>query len=195
MGVDRPRPQVAAAGVRQAERPLAVDQRSEEHDDAARAPRRGHIDPVEVQRGRAPEFELGLVVRPGRLHTDALQHLEDAVDLLNLGDAAQDRPSAVQQGRAQEGDGGVLRGAHVDLAVEGALTVDPQVRGTTGAGRDELGIQCRRDAVDHVQTQVLAPDLDAMDRALTGAERLRELLLGQAALLTRVPDDAADAGR
>ena len=76
---------------------------------------------------RPDQLEIVAVVGPGGLHADAGQHLEDPVDLLDLGDAAEDRTAAVQQAGAEQGDGGVLGGADRDAAVELGAALDPQV--------------------------------------------------------------------
>jgi hypothetical protein len=64
--------------------------------------------------------------------------------------------------------------------------------GRAGTQRDDLGVQCRADAREHVEGEVLVPLLDPVDRALAGAQPLGELLLGQPAVLARVADDAPD---
>ena len=69
---------------------------------------------------------------------------------------------------------------------------DPQV-GRAGAEGDDLGVQCGADPLDHLQGEVLMTLLDPVDRALGGAQEVRQLLLGEPPMLAGVADDVADA--
>ena len=64
--------------------------------------------------------------------------------------------------------------------------------GSADAHRDQWRVERLRDPVDHLQTEVLVAGLDPMHSALTGPEDVRELGLGQATMLARVTDEAAD---
>ncbi len=57
---------------------------------------------------------------------------------------------------------------------------------TGRADRDEGGVERGRDAVDHLETEVLVAGLDPVHGALTGAEHARELGLREAAVLARI---------
>ena len=80
----------------------------------------------------------------------------------------------------------------VDAARQRGRAGDPQV-GRAGAEGDDLGVERRADAGEHLQGEVLVALLDAVDRALAGGQQLGELLLGQPAVLARVADQVADA--
>ena len=62
-----------------------------------------------------------------------------------------------------------------------------------GAEGDDLGVEGGADPLDHLQGEVLVALLDAVDRALRGAEQVGELLLGEAPMLAGVADEVADA--
>ncbi len=160
--------EVAAAGVGQLEGVLAVHQRAEEHDDRAGTAGGLLVDAVEVELGRRDDLEVVVGVEPAGLHADAVEHLEEPVDLLDAGDPAQRGAAAVEQGRAQQRDAGVLRRLHVDRARQRGRPGDAQV-GRPGAERDDLGVERLADAGEHLQGEVLVAALDAVDGALAGA--------------------------
>ena len=123
---------------------------------------------------------------------EAVEHLEQAVDLLDARDLAQRRAPAVEQGGAEQGDAGVLRRLDVDRARQRGRALDPQV-GRAGAEGDDLGVEGLADAGQHLEGEVLVALLDPVDRALARAEQVGELGLGQSAVLARVADEVADA--
>ena len=110
--------EVAAAGVGQLEDVLAVQQRAEEHDDRAGTPRGLLVDRAEVELLGRHDLEVVVVVEPPGLDAEAVEHLEQPVDLLDAGDLAQRGAAAVEQRGAQQRDAGVLRGLDVDRARE-----------------------------------------------------------------------------
>ncbi|GDY62054.1 hypothetical protein SAV14893_014470 [Streptomyces avermitilis] len=67
------------------------------------------------------------------------------------------------------------------------------MHGTRVAQRDDLTVQGFTDSSDHLKADVLIAALDAIDGALTGAERLGELRLSPAPMLPGVTDELADA--
>jgi hypothetical protein len=85
-----------------------VQQRAEEHDHRSSPPSRLDIHRVQLELVRPNQLQVIAVVEPTRLYADAGQHLEDPVDLLDSGDATEDRPTPVQQAGAQQPDSGVL---------------------------------------------------------------------------------------
>ena len=126
-----------------------------------------------------------------------MQHLEDAVDLLDAGEVAQRRRALVEQRGAQQRDGGILARLDVDGAGEAAAALDLQVDGATGGGtgqRDELGVERFADPREAVEGEVLPPGLDARDGALARLELGGEVGLRQASAVTRLLDRRADAG-
>ena len=183
--------EVAAAGVRQLELLGAVQQRAQEHDHRAGTTGGGLVDRVETQHLGRDDLEVVVLVEPAGLHAQGVEHLEQAVDLLDARDLAQRRAPLVQQGGAQQRDPGVLRGLDVDLARQGGGAGDTQVR-RTGAEGDDLGLQSAADPRDHLQREVLLALLDAVDGALRRGQALRELRLGQPTVLAGVADQVAD---
>ncbi len=127
--LDGPGAEVAASGVRQLEVARAVHQRAEEHDDRAGTTGRGLVDPAEVEVRRRGDLEVVLGVQPAELHAQALQHLEQPVDLLDAGDPAQRRTATVEQGGAEQGDPGVLGGLDLDGAAQRRRSGHPEVGG------------------------------------------------------------------
>jgi len=101
----------------------------------------------------------------------------------------------VEQRGAQQGDGGVLAGLDVDRSGQLGPADDAQVLGAGVAHGDELGVQTRADASQHLETEVLLALLDACHGALTGAQRLRKVALRQALMTSRIPNQGADPGR
>jgi len=142
--------EVAAAGVGQLERLAAVQQRPEEHDHRAGAPRGLLVDVVEVELRGRDDLEVVVGVEPPGLHAQAGQHLEQAVDLLDPGDLAQRRASAVEQGRAEQRDPRVLGGLDRDRPGQLGGPGDPQVRGAGPEG-DNLGVERGTDPGQHLQ--------------------------------------------
>ena len=71
---------------------------------------------LEVELGRRDDLEVVAVGQPAGAHADRGEHLEDPVDLLDAGEVAQRRAAAVEQGGAEQGDGGVLGRLDVDRA-------------------------------------------------------------------------------
>ena len=183
--------EVAATGVGELELVDAVQQRAEEHDDRAGAAGGALVDLREVELGGRDDLEVVLVAHPAGRDAEGVEHLEQPVDLLDARDLAQRRTPLVEQRGAQQRDAGVLRGLHVDGARQRGGAVDAQVR-RTGAEGDDLGVEGRADAREHLEGEVLVTLLDAVDRALAGAEQLRELVLGEAAVLARVADQVPD---
>ena len=121
-----------------------------------------------------------------------VEHLEQAVDLLDPGDLAQRGPAAVEQRGAEQRDAGVLGGLDLDRAGQRGRPGDAQVRGA-GAERHDLGVEGRADAGEHLEREVLVTLLDPVDRALAGGQQLGELVLGEPAVLAGVTDEIADA--
>ena len=130
---------------------------------------------------------------PGGRDADRAQHVEDALHLDDAGHVAQRRPAAVEQGGAQQGDGGVLRRLDDDAAAQRAAALDAQVGGAGRAEVDQLALQRRGQPAEQLEGEVLAALLDAGDGALAGAQPLGELLLGEAAVPAGVADEGADA--
>ena len=164
--------EVAAAGVGQLEDVGAVQQRAEEHDDRAGTPRGVLVDVREVELLGRDDLEVVVVADPAGLDAEAVEHLEQPVDLLDPGDLAQRRPAAVEQRGAQQRDPGVLGGLDVDAARQRGRAGDPQV-GRAGAEGDDLGVEGRADPGEHLQREVLVALLDPVDRALAGATAAR----------------------
>ena len=75
--------------------------------------------------------------------------------------------------------------------------VGPVTRRCVGPGAegDDLGVERGADAGHHVEGEVLVALLDAVDRALAGAEHLGQLGLGPAAVPAGVADQVADTGQ
>jgi hypothetical protein len=186
--------EVAAAGVRQLEVAHPVHQRAEEHDDRAGTAGRLRVDPAQVKVRRRDDLEVVLGVEPAGPHADALQDLEQPVDLLDARDPAQRRTPPVQEGGAQQRHAGVLRGLDLDGAAERGGSGDAQVRGSL-ADADQRSLQRLADAREHVEGEVLVPALDAVHRALAGAEHLGQLLLRPSTMLAGVADQVADSSQ
>ncbi len=184
--------EVATTGVGQVELVVAVQQRTEEHDHRARAAGGRLVDRGEVELGGRDDLEVVVVADPAGRDTEGVEHLEQPVDLLDPGDLAQRRTSLVEQRGAQQRDTRVLRGLHVDGARQRGGAVDAQVR-RPGAEGDDLGVEGSADAREHLEGEVLVALLDAVDRALAGAEELGQLVLGEPAVLAGVADEVADA--
>ncbi len=183
--------EVAAAGVRQLEVGAAVEQRAEEHDDRAGTPRGLLVDVGEVELGRGDDLEVVVVVEPPGLDAEAVEDLQQPVDLLDPGDLAQRGAAAIEQRGAQQRDAGVLGGLHLDRPGQRRGAGDAQV-GRAGTERDDLGVEGRADPRQHLQGEVLVSLLDPVDGRLTGGQPLGQLLLGQPAVLAGVADEVAD---
>ena len=190
--LDRALAEVAAAGVGEVELVVAVQQRAEEHDHRARASCCRLVDRGEVEVGGRDDLQVVVVADPAGGDAEGVEHLEQAVDLLDARDLAQRRTALVEQGGAQQRDAGVLGGLDVDRAGQRRRAVDAQVR-RAGAEGDDLGVECRADAREHLEGEVLVALLDAVDGALAGAEQLCQLVLGEPAVLAGVADEVADA--
>ena len=191
--LDGPGAEVAAARVRQLEVVHPVQQRAEEHDDAAGAAGRLGVHGVEVELGGRHDLQVVAVVDPPGADADAAQHLEDAVDLLDAGHPAQRRAARVEERGAQQRHAGVLARLDVDAAGQPAAADHPQMHRARVAERDDFTVERFADTGDHLKADVLVPALDAVDRALAGAERLGELRLCPATVLPGVTDELADA--
>ena len=191
--LDGPGAEVAAAGVRQVEDFLTVQQRAEEHDDGAGTTGGRLVDVGQVELGRRDDLEVVLGVQPLGLDAERVQHLEQPVDLLDPGDPAQRRATAVEQRGAEQRDAGVLRRLDVDRAGQGGGAVDAKVDGSGLAERHDLRVEGLTDPRQHLQGEVLVALLDPVDRTLAGRQHVCELLLGPAAVLSRVTDQVADA--
>jgi hypothetical protein len=191
-GCDRPGPEVAAAGVGELEGGAVVDERAEQHEDAAGAARGLLVHLVEGEGHGWLEHEVAAVLGPLGAHADAAQHLEDPVDLGDPGDPAQGGPSAVEQRGAEQRDGGVLRRTDVDGTAELTAPVHPQVHDVIAAEREELGVEGLGDPPDGVEREVLAPLLDPVDSALAGPDLLGQVRLGPTVELAGVADEGTD---
>ena len=189
---DGARAEVAAPGVGELELGQEVQQGAEEHDHRAGAARGLDVHARQVEHVGADELQLGLVVRPGHLDPDGLQHLEDPVDLLDLGHALQHRAAAVEQRGAQQGDGGVLGGAHVDGAGQLGGTLDPQVH-RAHRRRERRVLQGRGDPRDVLEVELAGAGLDRAQVGRVQVERRGHLLGGEASLHARVTDQPTDA--
>ena len=66
------------------------------------------VDAAEVELAGGHDLEVVVGVEPAGLHAEAVQHLEQPVDLLDAGDLAQRGAAAVEQRGAQQRDAGVL---------------------------------------------------------------------------------------
>ena len=184
--------EVAPAGVGQLEALVEAAERAHEHDDRA-SPASGRlVHGAQVELVGTMQREVPAVGRPRDLDADAREHLEEPVDLLDVGDAPEHRAAAVEQARAQQGDGGVLAGAHPDGALQMGLPADAEVQGARVARHDEGRLEGVGDPVDHLEGQILVPGFDPVDRALAGVELGGQLVLRHAALLAGIADEASD---
>lgn len=76
---------------------------------------------------------------------------------------------------------------------ESRLPADhPQMHGTGVAEGHDFAVECFTDAGNHLKADVLIAALDAVHGALAGGERLGELTLCPAPVLTGVTDELAD---
>ncbi len=190
---DRPRAEVAAARVRDLEVVHAVQQGTEEHDDATGAARRLRVHGVQVEFGRRHDLQVVAVVDPAGADADAAQHLQDPVDLLDTGHPAQRGAARVEERGAQQRHARVLARLDVDASGQAPAADDAEVHGSRVPERDDFTVQGLANPRDHLKADVLVTAFDAVDRALARAERLRELRLGPAPMLPRVADEPADA--
>ena len=190
--LDGPGAEVAAARVRQPEGVHAVQQRAEEHDDRAGPAGGLGVDGLHVQLGRRHDLQVDAVVDPAGAHADGAQHLQQAVHLFDAGDPAQHRAPLVEERGAQQRHTSVLAGLDVDGAGQPTTADHAQVHRTRVAERDDLAVEGFTDSSDHLKADVLVAALDAVDRALAGAERLGELRLCPAPVLSGVTDELAD---
>ena len=169
-----------------------MQQRTEKHDDRAGTASGLEIHLVQRKLGRPYQLKIIAVGRPGGPDPNAGEHLEDPVDLFDLGDAADDRAAPVEKRCAEQADRGILRRAHLDHPGQVGATLYPQVQRSAAADRDQRRVERLGDAVHHLQTEVLVPGFNAMHGALAGAENVRKLGLGQTTMLARIPDQAPD---
>jgi hypothetical protein len=127
--------EVAAAGVRQTVCGGFVQQRPEQHDDAAGPAGCLHVHGTKVQHCGAADLQI-VRVEPGALDADTGQHFDDPVDFLDPGQPAQRRGAAVDQAGAQQGNAGVLAAVDIDGSGQRVAALDPQVRHLRPANLD-----------------------------------------------------------
>ncbi len=185
--------EVAAAGVRELELVAVVQQRAEEHDDAAgtasgllvdgadRSRRSGAISSRSLsalsQRYRTPMLASTSRMR---LTSSIRATLRSVVRPLLSSDAhSSATPAFLLDFTSIEPD-------------EHRAADDPQVHRAGHAERDDLGVERLADPGEHLQAEVLLAALDPVDRALAGAEHVGQLGLGVAAVLASVADELAD---
>ena len=148
--------------------------------------------PVEVERGRRDDLQVVVGVEPARAHADAVEHLEQPVDLLDPGDPAQRRAAAVEQRRRTAARR--RRSWRSSRRSSRAESWRPVTRRCVGpwpmltSGR----VERLADAGEHLEGEVLVALLDPVHRALAGAEHLGQLLLRPAPVLAGVADQVAD---
>ena len=182
--------EVAAAGVGQPVGVGLVQQRAQEHDDAAGPAGRLHIHGGQVQDGGAADLEV-VRVEPGAFDADAGQHLHDPVDFLDPGKPAQRGGAAVDEAGAQQRDAGILAAVDVHRAGEGAAALDAQVGHLGPAHLDDAVPDDRLQTLDHLQAQVLLALFHPGDGALAGAQLGGELPLGPALGAARLAEQDA----
>ena len=146
-----PRSQPPAYG--SSKRGQLVQQRAEEHDDGAGAAGGVDVDAREVEAGRGDDLEVVAVGQPAHPDADRGEHLDDPVDLLDAGQAAQRGAALVEQAGAEQGDGGVLARLDRDRAGQLAPADDPQVLGAAVAERDELAVELLADPGEHLEAR------------------------------------------
>ena len=195
VGFDGTSPEVATPGVGQLELLVDALQGAQEHDDASGASCRVDVHLVQAQLVRTCQGEVDAVVGPLGLHADGAQHLEDAIDLLDVGDAVQHGTSAVDEAGTQQGDSGILRRPHLDRTGELVTPLDEVVHRAGARRRQQWRFQSLGNPVDVVQGEILIAGLDAMDGALGGVEQFCQLVLGETTLLAGITDEASNGCR
>ena len=108
---------------------------------------------AEVEAGRGHDLEVVAVGQPAHPDADRGEHLDDPVDLLDAGQAAQGGAALVEQAGAEQGDGGVLARLDRDRAGELAAADDPQVLRAAVAERDELAVELLADPGQHLEAR------------------------------------------
>ena len=121
--------------------------------------------------------------------------LEDAVDLLDVGNAVQHGTSAVDEAGTQQGDSGILRRPYLDRTGELVTPLDEVVHRASARRRQQWRLQSLGNPVDVVQGEILIAGLDAMDGALGGVEQFCQLVLGETTLLAGITDEASNGCR
>src|SRR5215218_880531 len=192
MRLDRATTKIAATRIWQLEAGIGVQQWPEEHDHAAGAPSGLEVHLAKVEVGGSNQFQIISVGRPGCPDTDARQHLQDPVDLLNLGYASDHRTAAVQQAGTEQGDRRILRRANGDVSDQPGASLDSQVLRSSAPDRDERRVERLGDPGYHFEAEVLVTSLDPMNRALAGPQHICQLGLGKTSMLAGVPDQAPD---
>lgn len=138
------------------------------------------------------DLEVHAVVDPTGAYADGVEDLQQPEDLLDARHPAQDGAALVEQGSAEQGDARVLARLDVDGAGERMAADHTQMHGSGVAERHDLAVEGFADAGDHLKADVLVAALDAVDSALARGERLGELTLCPATMLTGVTDELAD---
>src|SRR5262249_26621128 len=93
-----------------------MEQRTDEHEDGARARRRFLVDCSKVDDFRWRNDEVAVLPSNGR--TDGLQHFDEAVHFLYLRNLAERGRTLGKKGGGKEGDGAVLGAVRNDFACE-----------------------------------------------------------------------------
>ena len=187
-------PEITPAHIGQAEFVELMQQGPQEHDDCAGAPRRLKVHSREVEASRRGDLQVIAARQPTDLDPDAGQHLDDPVDLFDAGEATERGAPVVEQRSAQQCHRGVLAGLDVDRPVQLRPADDAQVLGARVTQGDKLGIQTGADASEHLQAQILFALFNARYGALTCAEQLCKVTLGQTLVTSGVPNQRADSG-
>ena len=175
---------------------LAVQQRAEEHDApsgyAGRRPRRSRLR--SSSRGR-DDLEVVVVVEPAGLHADAVEHLEQPVDLLDPGDLAQRGAAAVEQRGAQQRDAGVLRRS--SRRCEPDSVVGPVTRRCVGPAPSETISESRASPIraSISRERFWWPFSIRLTALWLVPSTSASCVLGQAAVLAGVADEVADAAQ
>lgn len=169
-----------------------MQQRAEEHDDGAGPAGGVRVDGLQVELRGRQDLQVDAVVDPAGAYADGVEDLEEPEDLLDAGDPAQHGAALVEQGAAEQRDARVLARLDVDGAREATAADHTQMHGSGVTDRHDLAVEGLTDAGDHLKADVLVATLDAIDRALARGQRVGELGLCPATVLTGVTDELAD---
>ena len=132
-----------------------MEKRPEKHDNCPGPFGRGDVHVFEFEASWWHDFEVAIVANPACFYADAVEYLDDTVDLFDTSDTTKGCRAFVEQSGTEKAYGCVFAGLGFNLTVEFIAAMDSEAHFAAVVEHDDIAVQLVTDPLEHLDTQVL----------------------------------------